>query len=614
MATAAHNSRSAWYGPAPFGGKPPPIPQGWNPNTIPNWSKGFWQPNPYYNPANVAVTAQWMPAHAWGQNQQAPANFNPYKRVVKPPSAEYLATELLDNPLGLENMIPRYLPSLCPISLTPFRDQVYANQDEANAHTPWFWNPTALEEDDEKEAIITAVYRDKEGNNIGRESRGPAPTRQSSIDRPRDSPVDSRPGSSQARHLTEPLVSPQRNHVHPRYNSEPPPEMSIEKRNSIDRPGSASRRRDRSKSKDRRPSFQYGPSPPPSSASTTTSFISAVPTPPLSPPNDDYFTRQIPLRPTFSTAIIRTPDYYSNSPRRNSTSSNSGKTSTHPVQAHGSLDTMFTHHMHHLSVGEAHRASEFSSSSVSGGSSMSGASVFVDEPSSMLSPLIMSTPKPLTGRPLGRQHSAPTPLDAIPETSPIPPSQPPPPSASVPQSSRHVSPMSSRHVSPIAPVHEAYVSPPNSASIKHQFYSTSAVSTPSRTSPPNSASMRHPPRQSDYYSTASGSSSAPPSASISPTPTRPSPRNRRRKGFWNRRGDHLTSTGKIVYAPEDRAYPDELRNYPHERDGYRDEFGIFIGYLESRTELEESLPRHGRPPARPYESVCSILPSLPQQH
>ena len=141
-------------------------------------------------------------------------------------------------------------------------------------------------------------------------------------------------------------------------------------------------------------------------------------------------------------------------------------------------------------------------------------------------------------------------------------------------------PQSSRHVSPIAPVHEAYVSHPNSASIKHQFCSTSAVSisTPSRTSPPNSASMRHPPRQSDYYSTASGSSSAPPSASISPTATRPSPRNGRRFKFWNRRGDHLTSTGKTVYAPEDRDYADELRNYPHERDEYRDEFRTFIGY------------------------------------
>ncbi|KAJ7269906.1 hypothetical protein C8J57DRAFT_1323912, partial [Mycena rebaudengoi] len=71
---------------------------------------------------------------------------------------------------------------------------------------------------------------------------------------------------------------------------------------------------------------------------------------------------------------------------------------------------------------------------------------------------------------------------------------------------------------------------------------------------------------------------------------------------WNRRGDHLTLNGFIVYAPADRAYPAELRYYPHEMVGYRDHTGATIGYLESRLELPESLPRFGQPPRRPYET------------
>ncbi|KAJ7573459.1 kinase-like domain-containing protein, partial [Mycena floridula] len=83
------------------------------------------------------------------------------------------------------------------------------------------------------------------------------------------------------------------------------------------------------------------------------------------------------------------------------------------------------------------------------------------------------------------------------------------------------------------------------------------------------------------------------------------PLRRVRKGFWNRRGDHLdTGAGgidQIVYAPHDRAYPKELKDYPDEKEGYRDEFGICIKWVE-RAELEESLPKQGKPPIRPYDS------------
>ena len=92
----------------------------------------------------------------------------------------------------------------------------------------------------------------------------------------------------------------------------------------------------------------------------------------------------------------------------------------------------------------------------------------------------------------------------------------------------------------------------------------------------------------------------------------PSPPRYSRKvriGFWNRRGDHLTSNSFVVYAPHHRAYPEELREYPDEREGYRDQFGAFVPWREERPELPASLPYHGRQPAQPYDSVSSFFAS-----
>jgi hypothetical protein len=103
----------------PFTGAPP-IPAGVNiPPT--HWNAGTWIPNPHYNPQAARSSAPaWLPAQAWGfvphphqfrpqqqqQQQQQQQHYNPYKRQPRAPSAEYLATKLSDNPLGLTNMIP----------------------------------------------------------------------------------------------------------------------------------------------------------------------------------------------------------------------------------------------------------------------------------------------------------------------------------------------------------------------------------------------------------------------------------------------------------------------------------------------------------------------------
>jgi len=64
----------------------------------------------------------------------------------------------------------------------------------------------------------------------------------------------------------------------------------------------------------------------------------------------------------------------------------------------------------------------------------------------------------------------------------------------------------------------------------------------------------------------------------------------------------MTADGYIVYAPPNQANPEDLRNYPAATEGYRNQYGDFFAYLAARPELPESLPRHGQPPVRPYDS------------
>lgn len=93
----------------PFQG-PPPMPAGVLVNPQ-QWQMGSWAFNPAYNPQQYPAPAiPWMPAQAWPQmprpQPQQQANFNPYKKIIKPPSAEYLAMKLSDNGLDLHDMVP----------------------------------------------------------------------------------------------------------------------------------------------------------------------------------------------------------------------------------------------------------------------------------------------------------------------------------------------------------------------------------------------------------------------------------------------------------------------------------------------------------------------------
>lgn len=96
-----------WTGSWPPGGNvpfppgypgPPPVPGG--AMAHPRWDAGYWQYNPLGNMQNPQQP--WAPAVGWNQ-----PNFNPYKRVPKPPSPSYWNTKLSNNGLGLEGMVKR---------------------------------------------------------------------------------------------------------------------------------------------------------------------------------------------------------------------------------------------------------------------------------------------------------------------------------------------------------------------------------------------------------------------------------------------------------------------------------------------------------------------------
>jgi hypothetical protein len=189
--------------------------------------------------------------------------------------------------------------------------------------------------------------------------------------------------------------------------------------------------------------------------------------------------------------------------------------------------------------------------------------------------VMTATPK-VSSRPVTRGMSVPdirggSGLSAIPEVSPT---------------SRGLSlPPNSTHISSVTPNRDGHTTPPSTHSHNplprppYEVHHPAAAASPMRipTPPPGSYSSRV------------------------------------RLGFWNRRGDHLTRTMHVVYAPPEKAYPRELQGYPAETEGFRDHLGTFVPYNPDRPELPESLPRHGKPPMQPY-SIVSLFQRMISRH
>lgn len=275
----------------------------------------------------------------------------------------------------------------------------------------------------------------------------------------------------------------------------------------------------------------------------------------------ESFTEKIELHPTFSPQIVRTPDHYH---RKNieTTRQKAGTRGAQPLARQSSLPVSLP-----------------SSSFTSVSAPISGLDRFSDEPANVLSPLIGATPKirfdgleeekrGRTAPPLPTRSQT---LSAIPEAL----------------SSRETgrSARKDDHFVPLAPPGDSIYAPRQ---------------------PSRSRATPHPRRENPLPS--------PPADIQRTTPTRQEPRPpgsryQCRKGFWNRRGDHLTSDSFIVYAPEGKQYPSELRDYP------ANEFWNAVtrqrAPMLDRPELPSSLPQRGRPPKDPYESVSSFRVILP---
>lgn len=301
----------------------------------------------------------------------------------------------------------------------------------------------------------------------------------------------------------------------------------------------------------------------------------------------ESFTEKMDLHPTFSPQIVRTPDHYH---RRNIETTRQGgiyrssgnEQKTYIPRSQNAIDEMNGTLHTGPSAQPLERQSSLPTSLTSPSSPTTvGLGGFADEPSVLLSPLIGATPQSRHGSlersrtdpPVGRSQT----LSAIPESS----------------SSRR------RDVGFVPMRHSS--DDPTYAPLQ---------SSRSRNSTP------HPRRENPLP--------APPVDSQRSTPSRQgrAPVNyskKIRKGFWNRRGDHLTSDMHIVYAPEGKTYPTELSQYPDGRNGYYDAVtDSYLPWLEERPELPSSLPHRGKPPRHPYESVSRLparqIPLLKSLH
>ncbi|TFK18682.1 hypothetical protein FA15DRAFT_697947 [Coprinopsis marcescibilis] len=144
--------------PVPYNGHPPPIPAHLSRSVSPaQWQSGYWRANPHYNlgvqsdipPAPPAGKhqAQWVPAQVWQQSQHHQQGqplhqqhiverldfMHPYKRVVKPPSADLGYLAMPSQGLGLIDMDE---------SKSLYNDAPPEN------NTPWIWQTKPLEEEE----------------------------------------------------------------------------------------------------------------------------------------------------------------------------------------------------------------------------------------------------------------------------------------------------------------------------------------------------------------------------------------------------------------------------------------------------------------------------------
>lgn len=201
-------------------------------------------------------------------------------------------------------------------------------------------------------------------------------------------------------------------------------------------------------------------------------------------------------------------------------------------------------------------------------------------------------------------------------SQPVPSSAPHTPSHPQPPASRAQAPSSHHHSAPR--VQQSGQHAYSSAQISHA--STPVVSrSPSPLQP--SARSNRPSAVQSRQSTPSRSPLIQTSKSLNPSPAparnypkgngsaphTPSRGSRNaRVGFWNRRGDHLTADGFVVYCPPGRNYPSDLAHYP-EREFMDHQGKVIHDSPDRHAEHPDSIPKAGRKALKPYDTVSPFV-------
>lgn len=480
-------------------------------------------------------------------------------------------------------------------------------QGDDESRTPWIWNPPSLTQTEGDRATPTRDFNNRRNSQDSSRSNS-TPTRDYGSSNRRgsqDSHSTSTTTGTFARDYfySHPSASRQGSvdSLGPRSQS-----MSQQSMSSTPPPSSAPNSRTSSIYSSRRSSSQAPPFPAPPSSSTSTATSSSIAhaQQPLHAPvftrEPESFTSRVDLQPTFSSNIVRTPTHYHQVTRRN--------TDETPIHSSRSPSAPQTSASGSSSRGPPVPEPLSRHHSLPNGSSMASLSTFTEDITSVLSPLIDSTSRSTATGSLSRSRTEPVigqaHLTTIPETvsssstnssaeaffHPLPI----PPDSDSDEDSSEPSPSPSRDRQRNRERERERERERDRNREQSQDYDRARRMTPFNTSLRSSNPLPPPPMERPN-----------PAASVPPhqSPEPPHYARRVRKGLWNRRGDHLTSNLYVVYAPQDKAYPQELREYPEEAQGYKDQYGTFVPYLSERPELPASLPYHGRPPAQPYESV-----------
>ncbi|KIJ15316.1 hypothetical protein PAXINDRAFT_169118 [Paxillus involutus ATCC 200175] len=597
---------AGWTGSWPPGGNvpfppgypgPPPMPTGAGEH--PRWNAGFWQYNPQANTQNAQQP--WAPGMGW-----YPPNYNPYKRVPKPPSPSYWNTKLTDNGLGLEGMVKRKEPS---------------EHTGEEPPTPWIWNPPSLLESGDR-ATPTRDFNNRRTGSLdsstrsastpirdyGQSSRGPLQGGSSTQAHSQTPERGTRPdyfynsrGSSQENH--HPATSGPTRHSSDPYDTRLSQTGAGSSGPSSSNPrtlGQADSWPSRARSQPPA-AIDVPPFPAPTPTPTTNSR-SAPSSQAVFSQEPESFTSKGELHPTFSSNIIRTPTHYQHS-RRSMDDGSPGYYHPPSPSPPGASP----------SRGPPAPEPLARQSSLPNATSRDIYSNFTQDLSNSLNPTASSRKRSSGGgTPLSRSRTEPVigpNLSTILESSSTLSSGEPflaplcdDPSSDE-ESSLEPSPRPRDRRSPYPSRHSPEPSP--------RYRDVHPSSYPSRHSPERSPNTRDR-RPSPYSGSSRRDNPLPPPPVERPNPEASRPpaqepppatySHKVRMGLWNRRGDHLTPNSFVVYAPHDRAYPEELREYPDVREGYKDQFDSFVPWLKGRPELPASLPYHGRAPAQPYES------------